>query len=66
MDLNADHLDAKSEADFYTAGGKVADSELLEGKDSLATFSKSTPARWSARWGCPPRTGRRCRVRSRA
>jgi hypothetical protein len=33
-DLNADQLVGKSEADFYAAGGKVADSELLDGKDS--------------------------------
>jgi hypothetical protein len=32
--LNADKLDGKSEADFYAAGSKVADSELLDGIDS--------------------------------
>ena len=32
--LNADQLDGKSEADFYAAGSKVADSDKLDGKDS--------------------------------
>jgi hypothetical protein len=32
--LNADQLDGKSETDFYAAGSKVADSELLDGIDS--------------------------------
>jgi hypothetical protein len=32
--LNADQLDGKSDTDFYANGSKVADSELLDGKDS--------------------------------
>lgn len=34
--LNADQLDGKSDTDFYAAGSKVADSELLDGKDFSA------------------------------
>lgn len=41
--LNADQLDSKSEADFYAAGSKVADSDKLGGEDLEDVLPGGTP-----------------------
>ncbi len=41
--FNADQLDSKSEADFYAAGSKVADSDKLGGEDLEDVLPGGTP-----------------------
>ena len=41
--LSADELDGKTSADFYAAGGKVADADAPDGKDSSEFAAASHP-----------------------
>ena len=40
--LNADKIDGKSDTDFYAAGSKVADADILDGKYSNSFMGRST------------------------